>query len=63
MKRIRDFDAEQSRKPFETAIAGNAIVLEEQMGKLNETGVNHTMMTQLYRKHLTMFRTALGRGG
>jgi flagellar basal-body rod protein FlgB len=49
------------RRPFETAPAGNAVVLEEQMGKLNETQVNHSLITELYRKHLQMLETA-GRG-
>jgi len=33
------------------------------MIKLNKNIVDHSMMTQLYRKHLQMFRTVLGGGG
>lgn len=61
-KRIRDFDEENIRKPYETAPAGNAVILEEQMMKLNETGVDHRLMTELYRKHLNLFKTAIGKG-
>ena len=59
-KRIRDYAAEE-RKPFETAPAGNGVVLEEQMSKIGETGANFKMTTGLYRKHLGMIKTALGR--
>ena len=30
--------------------------------KLGETGVNHQLTTELYRKHMAMFRTAIGKG-
>ena len=54
------FDDEVHRKPYETAPAGNAVVLEEQMAKVSETSVAHRLTTELYRKHLGMFRTAIG---
>ena len=59
-KRIRDFSEQKERKPFETAPAGNSVVLEEQMAKVGETGANYKMATNLYRKHLSMIRMALG---
>lgn len=49
------------RKPYETAPAGNAVVLEEQMAKLNHTAVSHRLASELYRKHLGMINTATGR--
>jgi flagellar basal-body rod protein FlgB len=49
-------------RPYETAPDGNQIVLEEQMVKLNETHINHNMMTELYRKQLRMFRTVMRSG-
>lgn len=48
---------------YETAPAGNAVVLEQQLVSVAETQMDFQMMTSLYRKHLGMFRTALGRGG
>ena len=48
---------------YETAPAGNAVVLEQQMVSVAETQMDFQMMTSLYRKHLDMFRAALGRGG
>ena len=52
------FKAEEQRKSFETAPAGNAVILEEQLAKLNETQVNHSLITELYKKNLAMLRTA-----
>ena len=60
-KRIMDFDSEETRKPFETAPQGNAVVLEEQMMKVAETTAKHKLTSELYKKHLGMFRMALGR--
>lgn len=41
--------------------SGNAVVLEEQMLKLSESQVDYELITRLYRKHVGMLRTALGR--
>jgi len=60
-KRIRDFASFVERSPFETMPNGNAVVLEEQMAKINETQVNHNLMTQLYKKHLTLIKMAIGK--
>jgi flagellar basal-body rod protein FlgB len=54
------FAARVDRAPYETAPAGNAVVLEEQMAKINETAVSHSLATGLYRKHLAMINTATG---
>ncbi len=40
---------------------GNAVVVEEQMLKVAETRINYETMTVLYKKHIGMIRTALGR--
>lgn len=56
------FDADKQRRPFETAPSGNAVVLEEQMAKIGENQMNHALTTQLYKKHLNMFKIAIGRG-
>ena len=58
-KRLRDFTEEKERKPFETAPAGNAVVLEEQMGKLNENHVSHKLTVELYNKQLKMLKMAV----
>jgi len=60
-KRVTDFGETVVRKPYETTIDGNSVVLEEQMAKENETAVSHRLTTELYKKHLGMIRLALGK--
>lgn len=50
------FKESEERNPYETAPNGNQVVLEEQMVKMNETQADHNMMTQLYKKHMNMFK-------
>jgi flagellar basal-body rod protein FlgB len=45
-------------RTYEVAPAGNAVVLEEQMAKVNETLLAHNLTTQLYRKYLNLVRIA-----
>ena len=58
-KRIRDFAEATVRQPFETAPNGNTVVLEEKMAKVNETQAKHKLVTQLYKKHLSMIVMAV----
>ena len=39
----------------------NAVVVEEQMLKVAETRIDFEVMTVLYKKHIEMIRSALGR--
>lgn len=61
-RRLRDWDSKEERRPYETLPAGNSVILDEQMGKLNESKVSHHLTTELYKKHLRMFRIAIGKG-
>lgn len=45
---------------FETAPAGNAVVLEEEVTKLGATRLDHELASALYGKYLTLTRHALG---
>jgi len=56
------FAAQQNAKPYETSPDGNAVVLEEQMAKISETQLQHSLSTELYRKHIGMIKIALGKG-
>ncbi|MBT7747468.1 MAG: flagellar basal-body rod protein FlgB, partial [Alphaproteobacteria bacterium] len=47
---------------YETSPDGNSVVLEQQLMKVTETKMDYELMTNLYRKHMGMLRTALGRG-
>jgi len=53
---------ERSMKSYETAPAGNAVVLEEEVQKLASTRLDHELATGLYGKYLALMRHALGSG-
>lgn len=55
------FESLKVKKPYETAAEGNGVVVEEQMMKVSETQMNYNMVTNLYRKHIDLFKTAIGR--
>ena len=38
------------------------MVIEEQLVKVGQTQIDYQAMSNLYRKHLRMIRTALGQG-
>jgi len=40
---------------------GNDVALDEQLAKVADTDATHELVTDLYAKYLSMFRTALGR--
>jgi len=48
---------------YETAPAGNAVIIEEQLLKANELASDHRMMTNIYEKNLNLLRTALRGSG
>jgi len=47
----------------EKLISGNAVSLEDEMMKVAKTAMDFQLTTNLYRKHVAMIKTALGRGG
>jgi flagellar basal-body rod protein FlgB len=47
----------------ERKTSGNSVVLEDEMMKVSKTAMDFQLTTNLYRKHLGMIKTALGRGG
>ena len=54
------YRANEARRTFESAPDGNAVVLEEQLAKVDQTKFAHKLANELYRKHLTFFRLAAG---
>lgn len=52
---------EASPDKFESALDGNDVSVEQQLVKLNETQMTHQMTLNLYKKHIDLLRTALGR--
>lgn len=53
----------EQERTYEVAPSGNSVVLEEQMIKVGQTQMDYQMLTNLYRRHMSMIRTALGRNG
>jgi len=47
----------------ETKPDGNNVTLEDQLLKMGQIQADFTAMTSLYRKQISMMKTALGRGG
>ena len=50
-------------RPHDRAPDGNAVSVEEQLGKIADTASTQALVTNLYRKYASLFRTALGRAG
>lgn len=56
----QNFKADEVRKNYESAPDKNAVILEEQMVKMNENIVDYQTMTRLYAKQTAMMKTAIG---
>jgi flagellar basal-body rod protein FlgB len=54
----RGVGEEKARTVYEATPSGNAVVLEEQMAKVNETAIAHRLAAQVYRKYLGLVRLA-----
>ena len=52
---------DKKNKSFTSEPSGNAVVLEEQMMLQSQTQVDYELMTRLYKKHVGMVKTAIGR--
>lgn len=57
------YRAAEDRKPLEVTIDENKINIEDQAVKLAGNASQFTLASTLYKKHMDMIRTALGRGG
>ena len=54
--------ADEQDETYETKPNDNAVSLQEQMVKMSKTKSDHRAMTNLYRKHMSMFSMAWGAG-
>jgi len=52
---------QQDAKISMKAPDGNAVVLEDELVKMSETQMEYATAVNLYRKHVTMLKTALGK--
>lgn len=54
---------ERLKDVYEVNPDGNSVVMEEQLMKVSETQMQYQLATNLYQKHMKMFRMALGGQG
>lgn len=54
---------EKLRDPYETAPDGNNVVLEEQMMRISQNAMDYQTITNLYKKQVTMIKSAIRSGG
>lgn len=53
---------EQRKMTYEVSPSENSVSIEEEVIKASKNTMDYSMITNLYSKHMTMMRTALGRG-
>lgn len=61
MSTTLEFDTQKVPDAFEASINGNDVSLEQQLTRLGQNQLTYQATTNLYRKHLDLFRMALGR--
>jgi len=54
------YSVSTTQNSFDVQPGGNAVVLEEEMLKMNQTAMDYQTTTSMYRKMNDMVRTALG---
>lgn len=59
----RPFASPEQRRHYESSPDGNAVILEEQVIKGNQTQMDYQLMTRLYEKNIGMIRHALRGSG
>ncbi len=61
VRRPDQFRSDVTREAYGTSISGNAVVIEEQLLKVQESLGAHRLVTNLYGKHISMLKAAIGR--
>ena len=54
-------DIGKQKKTYESAPAGNAVIMEEQLVKSNKTMMDYSLMLNIYKKNVGMLKTAIGK--
>lgn len=52
-------NAKKEKNPYETSPSGNAVILEEQLLKLNQNATDHKLTTIIYQKNIDMLKDSL----
>lgn len=59
-KEQETFRVSGQNRPYEVSPSGNAVILEEQMMKMNETTADYNLATSLFKKYQGLYQIALG---
>jgi len=51
--------AKKEKNPYETSPSGNAVILEEQLLKMNQNYTDHHLSTVIYQKNIDMLKDSL----
>jgi flagellar basal-body rod protein FlgB len=54
------FRADKDRETFESSPTQNNVVLEDQMGKISDTGAQYSFSSSMLRKYTQLYRKATG---
>ena len=49
----------KQKEVYETAPAGNAVILEEQLLKMNETMMDHRLISTIYQKNIDLIKSSI----
>ena len=60
-RRKPEYRAQKVTEPYEVTPSGNAVELEDQLMRVNQTQSDFRLATNIYGKQLAMFRLVLGR--
>ena len=55
------FEIQKQKRPYETSLDKNGVVLEEQAQKIAATQVDYQTTTAIYKKYIGMFKLVLSR--
>jgi len=55
-------EEQKDKTPYETKPDGNAVVVEDQMLKMSQSSQDYTMVTNLYKKNISLLKLALHSG-
>lgn len=57
------FKVQSNRYPYEVTPDDNAVIMEEQVMKLNQTQSDYQLATRVFRKYTELYNVALGKDG
>ena len=57
------FETVKERQPEKSKPNGNSVLIEEQMQKIGDVKGRYELAVNLFMKHLSMLKTAIGKSG